>query len=156
MRQYLPHEPFPAANRSFWWCQGRWSWRCQLILPDLPSNTRGLPFSSPATFHTRFCRFFCRFFAAETWGSGKKMVERSGFTCSLSTGFPYPASVQFFTMLGMPLPARSPTCTSANIFIIVSLRGSEMRARPLSCLSRPPSQALEYSIFLPLHALVAL
>ncbi len=57
------------------------------------------------------------------------MVERSGLTCSLRTGLLCPASSQFCTMLGMPLPAHSPTYTSENIFIIVSLRGLELPPR---------------------------
>lgn len=34
--------------------------------------------------------------------SGRKIVERSGFTRSLNTGHPYPEDIQSSTMLGTP------------------------------------------------------
>lgn len=47
--------------------------------------------------------------------SGREIPESSGFTCSPSTGLPWPAPVHFFTMSGMPPPACSPMLTSVNM-----------------------------------------
>ena len=55
--------------------------------------------------------------SAVSFERGSHVVDTSGSTSYESSGLAYPHDTHWSTMLGTPLPARSPTLTSENILV---------------------------------------